>query len=79
MRDNDNVKNRPETRLPNGTERLFGYLRAIDLLEGTETLTERGMQLATVGESVSIDWKNVSATILSVIGSLASIWGVIPQ
>lgn len=73
------VKNRPETRLPNGTERLFGYLRAIDLLEGTETLTERGMQLATVGESVSIDWKNVSATILSVIGSLASIWGVIPQ
>ena len=73
------AKNWPGTRLPGGTDLLFDYLRAIDLLEGTDTLTDKGMQLATAGKSASIDWKNAGATILSVIGSLASIWSVIPK
>lgn len=73
------VKNRPGTRLPDGTEQLCDYLRSINLLEGTDTLTDRGMQLATAGETVSVDWKNAGATILSVIGSLASIWSAIPK
>ena len=70
------VKNRPETRLPDGTEQLFGYLRDIGVLEGIDTLTDRGMEMATTGKRVTLNWKDTSETILGMIGSLASIWSV---
>lgn len=73
------LKNRPGTRLTGETNQLFGYLRAIGVLEGADTLTDKGMGWATAGESVKVDWKNASVTILGVIGSLASIWSVIPK
>jgi len=71
------LKNRPESRLPDGIEQLFSYLRDIELLEGKDTLTDKGMDWATSGNKVDVNWVNASTTILGVLGSLASIWSVV--
>lgn len=79
------IKNKPGNDLfdEKGADDLFGYLRDIGLLEGhdlkTATLTIKGMELATAGNPVEVDWINAGVTIISIIGSLASIWGVIPK
>ena len=76
------IKNRPDTSLSlDNTDDLFLYLQAIDLIEGVDlyssTLTNKGMELATSGKVISIDWKNAATTIIGIIGSLASIWSSI--
>ena len=73
------IKNRPQTNLPDGTDRLFDYLRGIGMIEGDNILTDKGMVMATSGVAVKVNWLNAGLTILIVLGSLASIWGVLPK
>lgn len=43
------------------------------------TLTDKGMHLATEGKKTGIDWVNAGITLVQVLGSIASIWGVVPH
>lgn len=77
------MKNKPGTNLldENGATELHEYLRDIGLVEGQNlrmaVLTNKGMELATTGKLVEVDWPNAAVNVISIIGSLASIWGII--
>ena len=79
------MKNRPGTSLfdESGADDLFAYLRDIGLVEGSSltsaSLTNAGMDIATSGKRVKIDWFNAGATIIGIVGSAASIWSAIPK
>jgi len=73
------TKNNTKVSLPSGIEQLLDYLRSIGLIEGRDTLTDKGMKLATSGKEIQIDWKNVAMNILGIISNLASIWSAIPK
>lgn len=78
------MKNRPGSELLNhsGADELFSYLESIGLIEGndlwTAALTNKGMEWATSGARIQIDWVNAGITLLSVLRSLASIWSAMP-
>lgn len=79
------MKNRPGNHLldETGAPELFEYLQGIGMLEGTDLntaqLTDKGMEIATAGKPILIDWVNAGVTVIGVLGSLASIWSVIPK
>lgn len=78
------IKNRPESisAAPTGINELKEYLAASGYIEdciefNSAILTDRGMDVATSGKAISIDWPNAAQKIISVLGSVASLWGLI--
>ena len=79
------MKNKPGKYGSNcaNESKLFDYLCGLNLLEGrnlySAELTERGMEFATSGKPVRINWIDAGVTVLNILGSLSSIWGLLSK
>ncbi len=77
------MKNRPGSEFidEEGAFELHDYLCDIGLIEGddlkTAILTNKGMELATSGKPIEVDWVNASLTVFNILGTIMSIWGAV--
>ena len=81
------LKNKPDIQMvdinKNQIELVVDYLRKTGYLESNNdvetselkdlVLTDKGIHVATEGKQMNLDWVNAGATLIQVIGSIASI------